>query len=203
MFYRRWELFVRCSGISNDNVRSHLIQCATDTLGDAVRPKITDAPVDECLKLMKFLAVIPVAKGVLRSELLSMSQKRDETFRAFVARVRGKDEICDYTTGNTCDCGNNNTVDFTDIILRDILISGIYDTDIRRKILGLTDVINKPINDIVTLVEGEEMARDALPTMATASAVDTSISPPSTHPTMNRDQKEKCPDCYKLFEIYT
>ena len=83
MFYRRWELFVRCSGVT-----SHLIQCATDTLGDAVlkvRPKITDAPVDECLKLMKSLAVIPVAKGVLRSELLSMSQKRDETFRAFVA----------------------------------------------------------------------------------------------------------------------
>ena len=154
-----------------------MIQCATDTLGDAVlkvRPKITDAPVDECLKLMKSLAVIPVAKGVLRSELLSMSQKRDETFRAFVARVRGKAEICDYTTENTCDCGNNNTVDFTDIILRDILISGIYDTDIRRKILGVTDIINKPINDIVTLVEGEEMARDALPTMATASAVHTS-----------------------------
>ena len=206
MFYRRWELFVRCSDISNDNVTSHLIQCATDTLGDAVskvRPKITDAPVDECLKLMKSLAVIPVAKGVLRSELLSMSQKRDETFRAFVARVRGKAEICDYTTENTCDCGNNNTVDFTDIILRDILISGIYDTDIRRKILGVTDIINKPINDIVTLVEGEEMARDALPTMATASAVHTSKSPPSTHTTMNRDQKEKCPDCYKLFKMYT
>ena len=107
MFYRRWELILRCSGISNGNVTSHLIQCATDTLGDAVlkvRPKITDAPVDECLKLMKSFAVIAVAKGVLRSELLSMSQKRYETFRAFVARVRGKAEICDYTTENTCEC---------------------------------------------------------------------------------------------------
>ena len=53
MFHRRWELFFHCSGISNDNVMSHLVQCATDTLGDAVlkvRPKITDVPVDECLK---------------------------------------------------------------------------------------------------------------------------------------------------------
>ena len=92
---------------------------------------------------MKTLAVIPVAKGILRSELLSMSQKRDETFRAFLARIREKTEICDYTTENRCDSGNNNIVDFTDIILRDVLISGIYDTDIRRKILGVTDIIKK------------------------------------------------------------
>ena len=36
------------------------------------------------------LAVIVVATGVMRAELVRMQQERDESFRAFAARVRGK-----------------------------------------------------------------------------------------------------------------
>ena len=43
-----------------------------------------------------------MATGVLRTELLHMSQDRDEPFRSFAARVRGKAETCTYSTTCTC-----------------------------------------------------------------------------------------------------
>ena len=59
------------------------------------------------LAAMRSLAVIPVATCVLRTELLQLQQERDETFRAFAARVRGKAETCAFDT--RCECGR--TVD--------------------------------------------------------------------------------------------
>ncbi len=51
---------------------------------------------------MKNLAVIPVATGIVRAELLEMKQLRDEAFRKFASRVRGKAETCEYYTSFTC-----------------------------------------------------------------------------------------------------
>ena len=66
---------------------------------------------------MRSLAVIPVATGALRTELLQLRQERDEPLRAFTARVRGKAETCAFTT--ICECGKN--VDYTDHVIRCLL----------------------------------------------------------------------------------
>ena len=84
---------------------------------------------------MKALDVMPTATGVLRAKLLDMKQKQDEPYRSFSSRVRGKAETCAFLTVSRCVCGVSNSVDYTDQIIRDVLISGIYDTDIRRDIL--------------------------------------------------------------------
>ena len=46
---------------------------------------------------MQSLAVVPIATGVLRAELLQMRQFRDEPFRTFVAQIRGKAETCSFS----------------------------------------------------------------------------------------------------------
>ena len=68
-------------------------------------------------------------------ELVRMQQERDESFRAFAARVRVKAETCAYTTKCTSTTSLRE-VDFTDSIIRDVLIAGIADLDIRREVLG-------------------------------------------------------------------
>ena len=90
-----------------------------------------------------------------------MRQKRDQNFRSFAAMVRGKAETCAFVTQNLCDCGRNNNVDYTDKIISDVLISGIYDVEIRREILGIDGVTDRSVNDVISLVEKREMARDA------------------------------------------
>ena len=79
-------------------------------------------------------SVIPVATCVQRTELLQLHQER-----AFTARVRGKAETCAYIA--VCECGKD--VDYTDHIIRDVLINGIYDSHIRRETLGMPDILTK------------------------------------------------------------
>ena len=151
VFERRWAVFLRGSEIDNHSAPLQLFQCAGDSLSSALlkmEPNIANTNLNELLQMMRSLAVIPVATGVLRSELISMQQKREEPFRSFCARVRGKAETCSYTASHHCRCGLQTQFDFTDHMIRDVLVAGIYDTDIRREVLGTDNIINKPINDV-------------------------------------------------------
>ena len=91
MFERRWAIFKEGSHIADENASHHLFQCADSLLGDSLLktdPEIVNKDVYEVLRAMKKLAVIPIATGIVRSELLEMKQLRDEAFRKFASRVR-------------------------------------------------------------------------------------------------------------------
>ena len=145
---RRWDVFRAGSGIDDTSAPSQLFQCAGTELGDSLLKvnanPVTDT-VTQLLASMRSLAVIPVATGVLRTELLQLRQERDETFRAFAARVRGKAETYDFIAA--CECGNN--VDYTSHVIRDVLLSGISDPDIRREVLGTSGILKKAVNDVI------------------------------------------------------
>lgn len=162
VFIRRWEVFRTGAGIDDASAPSQLFQCAGTELGDSIlkaNPHATSRTLAELITEMRSLAVIPIAAGVLRTELQQMRQERDESFRAYAARVRGKAETCEFKT--TCECGNE--VDYTDHSIRDTLLGGINDHDIRREVLGTIDILQKPVNAVIALVENKEMARNALP----------------------------------------
>ena len=65
-------------------------------------------------------------------------------------------------------CSCSLDVDFTDVIIRDVLIAGIADMDIRREILGTDSILARSTNDFISLVESKEMARNALPSTTTS-----------------------------------
>ena len=113
-------------------------------------------PTSIVMAAMKSLAVIVVATGVMRAGLVRMQQERDESFRAFTARMRGKAETCAYIT-----CLRE--VDFTDSIITDVLIAGMANLEISREVLGTSAIIERAVNDVISLVESKEMARNALP----------------------------------------
>ena len=199
MFTRRWEVFRTGSGIDDESAPSQSFQCAENELGDSLlkaNPHAASTTLPDLLDAMRSLAVIPVATGVLRTELLQLRQERDEPFRAFTARVRGKAETCAFTT--ICECGKN--VDYTDHVIRDVLLNGISDLDIRREVLGTTNILQTPVNDV--------MARNALPssTLSAVSSFKRQQVPPKQLPsaTPSRADQAKqaaCPDCQCLFRI--
>ena len=209
IFDRRWDVFRTGSGIDDASAAAHLFQCAEATLSDSLlraHPTITSRPVAEVLEAMRALAVVPVATCVLRAELLSLRQERDETFRAFAARVRGKAETCEFRA--MCSC--KKSVDYTDHVIVDVLLSGINDPDIRRDVLGSDSVLSKSVNDVIALVENKEMARNALPN-ASLSAVSsfrrqTRTAPgpsgPDPRPS-DRTQRSPCPECGQLYDLFS
>ena len=140
VFVRRWDVFRSGSGIDEASAPSQLFQCAGTELGDSLlkaNPKAASDTLPELLAAMRSLAVIPIATGVLRTELLQLQQERDEPFRAFAAKVRGKAETCEFTA--ECECGKE--VDYTNHSIRDVLLNGIYDPDIRREVLGTKNIL--------------------------------------------------------------
>ena len=100
IFLRRWTWFKDGSHIDDVSAPSQLFQCAGPDLGDRLLTSdanIASKTVAQILAAMRSLAVVPVAASVLRSELLHLRQDRDESCRAFAARVRGKAESSDIT----------------------------------------------------------------------------------------------------------
>ena len=155
----RWRLFKEGSGISDESAPSQLFQCTSTEFGDNLL-KFATRPIEKLIESMRRLVVIPIVTGVLRTELTQMCQMRDESFRSFAARVREKADTCAFSTD--CSCGLK--VNYTDHMIRDTLLNGISDFDIRREILGNRDIFTTTVNDIIALVESKEMARNAIPT---------------------------------------
>ena len=211
-FCRRWETFYRGSGISGAAAPSQLFHCATDALSEVILksdPQITTRPIDEVMSTMKSFAIIPVATGVIRAELMQMYQGGDESFRTFSARVRGKAETCAFVTEFHCECGSNIRVDYTTEMIRDVLLAGISDQDIRREALGAQSIQKASLNEVVAFVECREMARNALPA-SSLSAVSTfkrhkskSIIEPISEKSTDRSQKATCPSCARRFCVFS
>ena len=109
---------------------------------------------------MKKITIIPVAVSVKRADLLSIRQDHGENVR-FFSRVSGKAATCNYSMK----CSNslcNNHVDFTNVIIKDVLISGLSDDDIKKDVLGCPNQDQRTVQETISFIESKEMARDAL-----------------------------------------
>ena len=172
-FVRRWETYKVGSHITAANEAMQLLECTDDCLGDIVlraQPDFASLSIKNALSLLKSIAVVPVALGVIRSELMSMSQDPDEPFRTFAAKVQGKAETCEFRTkySATCpeeDCGHKfeGSTYYTEEQIRDVLLQGISDVDIRREALSVKGIQEQTVADIVAFVETRETARNANP----------------------------------------
>jgi len=207
IFTRRWDAFVHGSGLNADNCSSQLFQCAGPALGDCLLksyPNIVTRPTVEVLAAMKSLAVVVIAIGVARAELVTMRQSRDEPIRAFASRVRGKAETCAYVTQCTCAL----SVDFTDCIIKDVILAGISDLDIRREVLSMASILEKSVNDIISLIESKEMARNAMPhsnsAISSFKRQQRHVAPKSSNENNVPDTSSsaQCAECNKSFSPF-
>ena len=196
-FTTRWSLFKRGTYLSTGETVQHLFQCCDDELGDSIlkgNPNVVNGTEDVLLAAIKQLAVVPVAISVRRADLLTSKQDHGENARAFVAKLKGKAATCSYTvvcSSNTC----NQSTDFTDVIVKDVLVAGLADEDIKRDIMGWTELDVKDVNSTVAFIEAKEMARDAInqqPVNASLSSYKKS-SKGETSPDLS--QKLSCKEC--------
>ena len=172
-FTTRWSMFIRGTTLTVDERVQHLFQCCDEELRDAIlrgHPTAVSGTEDALRNVMKLFAVIPVAVGVRRTELLATKQDHGENIRTFFARIKGKAATCSYTVA--CSSGTcTQIIDFTDIMVKDVLIADLVDEEIRREVLGWADFDTKNVNDTVTFIEAKEMARDAMNKLPVAAAV--------------------------------
>ena len=151
----------------------HLFQCCDDDLGDSIlrgTPSSVAGNEEQLLAVVKKFAVVPVAICIRRAELIACRQDHGENIRSFYAKLEGKAATCMYATKcpiPTCGAA----VEFTDIIVKDLMIAGLVDEDIKKEVLVWAPLDEKDVDATVTLIEAKEMARDALNRPLSHSAV--------------------------------
>ena len=139
-FIRKFNAFKVGSGINATNEPTQLLSCCADELTDLILksdPEIQSKDISYIINTIKSFAVIPVAVGVRRAELMQLRQAPDESFRNFAAKVTGKAETCSFRTSVKCQCGTDISADYTRETLKDVLLAGILDIDIRREAPGM------------------------------------------------------------------
>ena len=148
-FTARWTMFKRGTELTADEIVQQLFQCCDEHLGNSIlrtRPDITEQDEATLMALIKTLAVIPVARVVRRTDLLASKQDHGESTRSYLARIKGKALTCGYKKP----CGTGTCaaeVDFTDVLVKDVVIGALVDEEIKKDILGWAEVDVKTVEE--------------------------------------------------------
>ena len=129
------------AGLSEVECGLQVIYCCDKELIEQLfraDPNIVTKPENKQIESIRKLAVVPVAMGVRRSEMLNISQDVGELSKTFLAKVQGKATTCEFRTKCTEECcrEGEKSVDFTDTIVKYVLVNGFLDTEIPREVLG-------------------------------------------------------------------
>ena len=172
-FLARWTRFRSGCSIPADQLTTQAMECFSNDListADKAVYNIGALDLDSLLREVKAVAVLPVAVGILRATAHSAKQACGERFQAFAAKVRGLTTDynyvlpCPHATAAAQACATVlgcSDVDYTSEVIKDILLSGIYNLNVRREVLGTAGIENTSVNDLVRIVEAKEAACDA------------------------------------------
>lgn len=179
-FESRWEDYKNATKIKGDDIIYQLLECCEESLRrDLTRTygRLNGQSEQNVLKLIKKLAVRPENILVARVQLQCLKQDRDEPIRAFCARLRGQARVCNFTQQKQCSCSLNVDFDYSEIMVRDALIRGISDDDIRLEIVGQPRQ-DMTLDEVLQLAEARESGRRSAgqllagytPTVSTSAA---------------------------------
>ena len=146
VFSRRWKLFLKGTRLTRAQVISQLLACCEPSLEAALfreDPNLADKSEADILTAMERLAVVSTALCARRAALLLTCQDPGENVRQYVSRLRGLANVCHWTKSGPCDatgCTGSAQVDYTDDIVKLILLNGLADDEIRKETLGTADV---------------------------------------------------------------
>ena len=196
-FITRWKMFTESSELTPQETVRQLFHCCEEDLGDKVlkgHPDAVSGDAQQLLEVIKKLAVVPVAVSVRRAELLSTRQDHGENIRSYVAKLQGKAATCNYSmVCSKSDCTQINN--FTDTIVKDVVVAGLVDDEIKKEVLGWADLDDKNIEETVNFIEGKEMARDALMKQTVNAGISTYKSRIKGGNSQTQTDKISCKDC--------
>ena len=93
--------------------------------------------------------------------LVSLNQDHDEPFRIFATRVRSKGEIFNFTTVSKYDCGKKIVTSYTEEAIKDVMLAGVGDEDIKREVLSTEEILFKSSFEIIFFIGSKEIDRQA------------------------------------------
>ena len=165
-FTRCWSVYKKSTGISGDMLKSELLECCDEQLDmdiHRIHPDIDTKEEKDILAAIKDRAVITENPVVAQVNLMNMKQGPNEKVRAWLARLKGQANTCDYQTKVKCACGKENTANFTDQAVRQTIAANINDPALQQDLLSElnTRADPMPLEDMIRYVEGKENGKES------------------------------------------
>ena len=162
-FCQRWEEYKTATGLEGRKVVEQLLECAEEPLRKVITRTygtLTNETEPNALENIRLVAVRPTNILVARGDLQNIHQDRDETVRAYCARLRGQASVCKFKKTKQCSCTRPTdvTIDYSDEMVRDALIRGLTDEDIRLEVLGQANQ-DMSLDETLLLIEAKESGR--------------------------------------------
>ena len=198
-FTREWAVYKGTVAIAVDKLPVYLLSCCSADLKSSVEranPTITTKGEADVLAAIKRHAVVSVAASVLRTELFAMKQDHGETVLSFSSRALGKARNCKLTVR----CPHNADVDYSEEMVKQVVLAGMSDDEIKRKVLSTAGIDDKSLNDTISIIETEEMASRSMTNHTTTSQLGSTSFKKQIPPNDKRLQtKAKCATCNSDF----
>ena len=136
-------------------------------LAENVRNEVTNElggvyEVDKIIEAMEKVLVrrINIAEATTNFHSDLYNQKSDERTDTYVTRLRDAVVACQYFDQRTCKCSESMTFDFSDRMMRDRMLVGLYDAEIRLKVHeAWNDTSKMSMNSLIDLVKKFEGAK--------------------------------------------
>ena len=158
-FKTRWEEYSLATGLDDNSKVPQLLECCDEQLRrDLTRAAggtLASHTEDNVLAAIRKLAVREDNTMVARFALHNMQQDADEPIRAFGARIKGQAGVCQFSVS----CPKCETqVPYTDQVLRDVVVQGLYDQEIRQDVLGDQNQ-DMTFEEVMKFVEAKESGK--------------------------------------------
>ena len=192
-FIQRWGDYKAATKISGNDIKIQLMECCEESLRrDLHRSDKSISSKDENVisSAIRKLAVREENTMVSRVLLQSMHQDRDEGVRNFAARLNGQADICKYIAH--CDCGSE--INFTEQMVRDTLIRGLEDPEIRQNILGHENQ-DMALEAVLKLIEAKESGKRSEASLLGADQAHGSSTYKSNKKSQKGSKRPTCMNC--------
>ena len=162
LFLRSWTMYKTGMNIANTQSSVYLFNCLEpDLRADILRAnpstQISDMSEDDLTAAIKTLAVKVESKLVHRIRMGQSTQTPGHSIRNFYAVLKGQAKLCQFRV--TCPSPTCNTmVDYSEEVIMDQLIRGIYDKEILSDLLGEVQT-DMPLPQVVDYIARKEQAK--------------------------------------------
>ena len=183
-FEQRWREYKNATRITGLDLTYQLLECCNPdglrkNLVRMHRDSLTTCKENELLTHIRRLAVRTENAMVARDVLSKMRQDRDEPVRAFSARLKGQARVCQFVAKCQCPhCPDHDVcvgTDYSDIVVRDQLVLGCADHDIKLDCLTEKGP-GASLDEVMPFVEGKESGKLSLQQLAGGSEAAAPIS---------------------------
>ena len=166
-FCREWDNWKLSSNVEPGKETSYLLNCCEQSLKVEVQSStcnVTAKPEADMLELLQKHAVVTKARSAMITELLNVRQDEGESVRKYKSRIDAVARNCglEIQCSHAC-CVDKAKIQFSDIVVKHVMVNGIYDEETRKEVLGATGLDEKTLADTVAIIEAKETALRSMP----------------------------------------